>query len=547
VPALLVALAIPSYYAVRAYRYEQLLAEAHQELDRGAIIQARFLLRVLVANFGESDRTLAALSKFASLSHRPEAIQYLQQAIELNPDSADYRLALVLAQVQFNRTPAAESTLENWPTHQRGTAAYHRAVATLAFARADWPAAVRELETVLAMEGTTPVNRLNLAKMRLHLPEPAARQAALRELEQLREIEETRWEAGRALVQDALRQKDTDAALQHLEMLRQQATTQANQDAFLLDAYTSLNQPGPAREHLLVARQKWQSHPEAAALLIGWMSTHGQADDAITWSETLKPTLRENYPVAFAVGEARLKLKEARELTDHLERLTWPEDEPLRFLLLARAGSLLATDTPRTENIYLRRAVEQAGRTPNGLSRLDRVLQRWGWDEARVPVWWAMLEQRTQVPKALVNLYQWYDRRGDSAGLHRVAAYELELNPQNVMARNNYAYLSLLLERDGDRAWQIIRQLREEHPQQNSIASTYALGCLRRGRAAEALGVLRQLDENTRQRPAIRALEYLALVQTGDNEQAVQLRGQIQTERLLPREQLLLKNGGADE
>ncbi len=537
---LLALLALPAYWGLRSYRYEQQLEQAYAELKQGATAQANFHLRVLVANYAEDDRTYAALSKYASLLNRPEAIAWLEKAIELNPKKVDYRVALVLALLQFNQLAAAQQSLATWPEAQRTTIAYPQAQAAVAFARGHWQTAAPYLEEIIELEGPTPLHVNNLAKAQLHASDPLIATEARRTLETQLTDPRLAWQAGQSLVQDALRRGDVAQAQAYLTQLRARPRTAVEQDLLLLEAGTPL---GPTyldqrQADLAAAQARWQGTPDAAARLIGWMATHGLSVEAIEWSQTFEPVLQEEFPVAFAVGEARLKLNRSDDVLAAYEGKSWSRHDEQRHLLLARATALQTPTLSAADNLHLQRALEIAAREEFGLVNLERILQTWRWPAALEPVWWRLLEKRQQVPRALLGLYQWYEYQQDYAKLLEVAQFELGLDPQNVAAANNVAYLSLLLGQNREQALRLAQDFQQRYPTQASLKSTYALALLEQGEAERAHALLMSLPAPQLQKASNQLLLARIQAAQGHSEQALSTLQAIDPKQLIAPERV---------
>lgn len=536
--ALVVVLAWPSYLYFRSYRYEQLLEQAHEELKQGATPQANFHLRVLVANFGEDDRTYAALSKYASLLNRPEAAAWMEKAIQLNPEKTDYRVAHTLALLQFNQLAAAEKNLTQWPEAQRETVAYYQAQAAVAFTRGHWEQAAPFLKKIVALEGPTPLHQNNLAKAQLHSDIPTVVEQARLTLEEQLKDDRLAWQAGQALLQDALRRENTGQAQGWMARLRTLPRTSVNQDLLLLEVGTQLGAHADEQRaaDLASALERWQQTPDAAARLIGWMAANGLSDEAIHWSQSLDPLLQEEYPVAFAVGEARLKLKRIGDVFSSYEGKPWSRYDEQRHLLLARASALQTPEQTASENLHLQRAIEIAAREEFGLLNLERILQTWRWSAALEPVWWRLLEKRQQVPRALLSLYQWYEHQKDYSKMLQLAEFELGLDPNNVAAANNYAYLSLLLGRNRERAIQLAQDVYARHPDQPNLAATYALALYEEGKFEAAWKALQTLSTDQRRKASNQLLYARILAGRNDMREARNALQPVDKMELIPPE-----------
>jgi predicted Zn-dependent protease len=191
------------------------------------------------------------------------------------------------------------------------------------------------------------------------------------------------------------------------------------------------------------------------------------------------------------------------------------------------------------------RAVRLASVAPQTLNVLVELARVWGWTREVEDVLWYAADKFDQQPWPLETLDQLYTIRRDTAGLRRVYAARLIRNPQDRLARNNYAMVSLLANNDLARAHNAAAELHLADPQNPVFVSTYAFSLHLLGRTKDAIEVLRGLGLDKLDDPSLALYYGLFLAMDGQTETARGYLKRAETAFMLPEESALLAQAKA--
>jgi hypothetical protein len=305
-----------------------------------------------------------------------------------------------------------------------------------------------------------------------------------------------------------------------------------------LEATQATDVAGPA---LADAQQRAAGNARLSAELITWMNRHGLAADALTWSNSLPPTVRDTQPVPLAIAESLSCTRDWPRLLDFIHDGNWGKQEPLRLAVESHATRHMETDAQSSAEAgnKWRAALNAARGQADQLAAIAQLAEGWGYRAQAADAWWLIANSDAKVKEALLALQGLYKSSRDSRGLLRVAKRALELNPDDLVAANNCASLGLLLNGDSS-ARRLAAKLHADHPASDAFAATYAFALHTEGKTAEALQVLESLTEAQLGQPALAAYYVVILTENGNIDRARAFLPAAQRAVLLPEEQQLL-------
>jgi Flp pilus assembly protein TadD len=175
----------------------------------------------------------------------------------------------------------------------------------------------------------------------------------------------------------------------------------------------------------------------------------------------------------------------------------------------SKQGSALAWD----------RAVRLASEAPTALGVLAQLAVDWGWLPEAEQVLWRAASKVPNQPWPLTSLQDLYIAHRDTAGLRRVYQALMQRDPNDELARNNFAMLSLLSGKDLPTAHEYAAELYARKPANPVFASTYAFSLHLQGKTKEGIGVLRALKPDDLANPAV-AVYYGVLLSAAGEAQA---------------------------
>jgi len=120
-----------------------------------------------------------------------------------------------------------------------------------------------------------------------------------------------------------------------------------------------------------------------------------------------------------------------------------------------------------------------------------------------------------------------------------VAKAQIALDPDDPTRKNNYAFLSVLLNGTSDHALRLAREASASNPKLPEWAATYAYALHLAGRDAEARKVMENLDPEALNRPGVALYYAIVLAGNGDNNKARETLARLNPAGMLPEEQKL--------
>ena len=502
--------------AFSRWQHRRLIQAAGKAFASGDLRSACLSAREALLKNPASTPACAILARVAEHENSPAAILWRQRLVELNPKQSSRLLELAACAANLGETFIAEQALSQIPEGERDTLAFHATAGALAIAEKQPARAEKEFQRAAALDPKDENLRLNLATIQLALAHPGAATEAFATLERLRQNPQFRHAALRALLTDARRGNNPERARSLANELRQSADASLGDILLWLDELRQEQSPefdGELRS-LQAATAKSGG---AIYSVVTWMNARGLAAQSIQWCESLPAKVRAQMPVPLGEAEARTALADWKQLREIVRGADWADLEFLRLAIHARV--LYETDGQRrrTEFHTMWESAKNSTRgNPNALMMLGRLVKGWGWKDEATEAWWLAARNGTGNRAALKALFANYSAEKNTRELYRVARRVFEMEPANLVAKNNVAALALLIGEDVDEAHRLAAELYTQTPAQSVIASTHALSLCKQKRAAEAVAVLKKLPPAAFADPSIAACYGVALKDAGD-------------------------------
>jgi Flp pilus assembly protein TadD len=524
-----------------AYRGWQERRAVHQATEflaakdyRNAMLAAR---RALAANPSsvEASRLMADLTETLRL---PAALDWRQRLVDLQPNDLTNRLQLARAAILFGNFPRAAQALRAVPATNHNEPAFHQLAAAVAIGLTNLNLAEHHFGEAARLDPTNKLVQLNRAALHLQSTDPTLVQGAVQTLEQLRNDPFLRKDALRHLAQAAARNNDWPRALPLTREL--QAEPGAPIEDRLLHL-TILQKAGSAdfRPYLDGLQAEWAASPAQINALTTWLLGHRMTEEAARWMERLTDEIRSQPPVILARADVLVARKDWTALQALLQERKWGDLDFVRLALLARAAREERQEIAAQAN--WRAAVKAASEGPKPLTTLAGMTQNWGWEREHEELLWTLLQRWPGEHWVMQSLNQMYLATGNTRGLHKLYATLAAYDPKDLVAANNFAALSLLLNLQTSRAHELARDLYAQSPSNAVFASTYAYSLHLLGRTAEGLQALEALSPARLAQPNIAAYYGVLLAADGRRELAEDYFELASKARLLPEELLLVE------
>jgi len=265
---------------------------------------------------------------------------------------------------------------------------------------------------------------------------------------------------------------------------------------------------------------------------------------AVRWATVTVPKVGQYPAVQPALGQCYLVLQDWDSLLKVTGEDPWDQVEYIRHAYRARAlresGNLMMAHNDWSI------ALDMARGNAGAVGWLAHVTTEWKWPDESEEALWGLIELSPDDQWGLQTLYQHYVSDGDTAGLRKLAAYLVKVQPSNKNAENDFAILSLLLNRDVKEADALAADLYRQFPGNPVYASTYAYALQCEGHPVDALGVLEALPRDAFKDPALAAYYGIILAANHAPNRARPYLQSAQQGSLLPEERALVEKASEE-
>ncbi len=517
----------------------RLLAQAADELEHGRLEAADALARKALDIDPDSIEASRILAEATEKENDSETVAWRAQIARLDP-GLDSQLNLASAALRFGQLDIARDALDQVDPVDRVKAACQVVAGWLSRAQGDLAEEERHFAAAVATEPANDVYQFNLAVLQIHSPDPEKSAAARTQLERLSKVPQFRTEALRALLDNALRQNQTDAANALAQELQMSPQVTFADYLLCLDLYRKLN-PNKFDALLNKVKPVAARHGADLAQLLEWMDAHDLANEALKWSEQLPADLTSRPPAAIAVAAVLAQTKNWSRLKRWTRSGSWGDDDYLRLAYQAYAVRQARRSVAETEFDSLWGSAEQAAASnPEHELALARLASKWDLTSQAELLWLRAAKVPATRREALDSLYQIYRKKNDLPNLRLTAQRLHESSSEEIGLATNAARLALLLDRNTAAGRELARQVYEKAPNDTAAAVTYAFALYGIGRTAEGVAVLNRLPPDQLRDPHVAV--YAALLFDDDNQIATanQFVAIARADHLFPEEKQLL-------
>jgi Flp pilus assembly protein TadD len=541
---LLLFLAIPligvigwgGYSIYRVEKQRRLVNNARTALRESASEQALFWASQALKNEMDGAEECRLMAEVAESARSPEAIFWRARVASLQPKLLQNYLAWAKTALGFGNPVAARYALDAAPKEAQQNASWHSLYAGLASNTGRSSAAEFHFAEATRLDPQNPLHEVNLSTFRLSSPNPKVAEAARKSLESKSADPAVQLLVWRALLRDGIGRNDLEFAKTYQERLWDDPRAEFGDKANCLEV---ARRNGSLQPFLQQLQKEVSNQAEQATLLIYWMTNHGLAAEAIKWADSAFPPRTAKLSVQIAIADTLLQEKNWPELRDRIEGENWKQFEFIRQAMLVRTDREQDLPAWRVDWMKLVQSLPAVG----GKLPLGRLAESWGWMDDAVDLYWQVADASAlEGPEALARLWTIYQRDRNTAGLLRVATKQHEASPDNLVARNNYAFLLLLLDVDRQKAVRLAEESANQAPNQPNVAATLAFARFRQGDPELGRQLLEKFDKQTLEDPGLALYYALSLEAVQQSEKALHYAQIAEQSRcLLPEEASLAR------
>jgi predicted Zn-dependent protease len=503
------------------------------------------LVQVLRSNPNNLEATRMMADLDEAIGSR-NALALRRRVLELNPKSLDDRLALVQTAMVFKDYAVATNALAGVSEADRKTFAYNNLAGVLAMTMGQADAAGAYLNEAARIEPGNPVPIINLAVLRLHGTNTLDMAEARIDLKRI-VMNSTnmvmRSQAERELVIDALRFKNSDAALSLSKELVQQTNSTYSDRLLRLDVLR-VTKSSEFKPTLALYQQEAATNSANLLELANWQMTRISPAATLSWLQSLPVNVQTNQPAASLAAQCQMLTHDWNGLNKSLQKQSWGELDYTRHAFMARA--LRGLDLDEASKAEWETALNEAGgQKPTRLIALFRLAAQWNWESECEDILWTIVNQFPDEKWATQILGQVLYETGQTKSLMQLYKQESQTSPSDLSLKNNLAMTALLLNAQDLKPYELAREVYQKSPTNASFVSTYAFSLYLQGKNAEALKLMKTLKPQELQNQSIAGYYGLILKATGDRARARSYLDWTAKARLLPEERKLFDNARA--
>jgi hypothetical protein len=489
----------------------RLLTEAGDRLDHNNLREAEVMARKALAIDPNSLVAVRILAETTEKQNRAETVAWRGQIARLDP-GLESELNLASAALRFGQLDVARAALGRVAPEDREKAAYEVVAGWLSRAQGNIAEEERHFAAAVAKEATNDVYQFNLAALQILSPDPEKNAAARNQLERLSKVPQFRTEALRALLDNALRQNQTEAANELAQALQMSPQVTFADYLLCLELYRKLS---PKKFDALLDKVKPVAAREGhdLAQLLSWMNKNGLAGEALKWSDKLPVALTNRPPVAIAVAEALARTKNWSRLKRWTRSGSWGDDDYLRLAYQAygaRRSRRTAAEAEAEFDALWKAAEAAAAAQPEHELALARLASTWDLTQEAEQLWLRVAKVPAARREALDALYAIYRATNDLPNLRLTAERLHQSSPEEVGLAANAARFALLLDHNTAHGRALAQQAYEKAPNDPAVAVTYAFALYGAGRTAEGISILEKLPPDQLNDPHVAV--YAALL-----------------------------------
>jgi Flp pilus assembly protein TadD len=447
----------------------------------------------------------------------------------------------------FRDYASATNALEGVDAAGKQTAAYHNIAGTVATAANQSAQAEAHFAEAARLEPQNLVPQINLAVVRLHrtnAPALAEARAVLQRISSNPTNSALRCRAVRELALDALRHKQTNAALALSKQLLQE-TNSVFTDRLLRLEVLRASQDGEFKPALAAFQREAGTNLTKIHELSMWQMANTGPEATLDWLWSLPRSTLTSPPVALLAAQCQTALQDWEGLQNALEPQDWAELEFLRRAFKTRALRGQGLDRPAKGEweAVLKLANEIALRrnpkSPQPLFMLMRLAAQWKWQSEAEDLLWTIVKNFPNEKSAAQALGLALFAEGQTRSLIQFYSQELKRSPASLSIKNNLAMTALLLDAQELKPHDLAREVYQQAPTNSAFASTYAFSLHLQNQNAQALKVMQQLQAKDLENPSIAGYYGLILRATGNPDKARVYLDLASRSKMLPEEKKL--------
>lgn len=497
---------------------KRLVAAAHESMAAGKVPEAMVLAGRILQIDPANTPTFRLVAEAEEAAGNPESFVWRERLAGMNPGSFDDLIAYAKSALVYRSASVAAQALSGADASMKARPEYLEVSGDISLRFNDRDSAEKSYAQAVGADPKNQRYAVKLASVQVQARDEATIRAGLEGFERLSKDSEHRAEALRGLVRGYASINDLDRSLSRSEELVREPNAVFGDRLLRLSALKKLARPesGKVLGELQAAARE---DAAAAGLLVTWMQNQRMTLEAIAWIEKLPRDVRGKPQLGVATAACLISARDWVKLEELVKNAEWGRLGYLKSLFSARLHR------EKGDKVLFRgfweSALAAASTDPQMLLTLGKIAQEWGWDDLREEFLWVASEI-PQLRWALQELKEKFVDATDTEKVHRLTARVVELNPADLVSKNNLAMLELLLGKNADFARRIAEKIHQADPQNNAYISTLAFALLRSSQPEQALATIQKIPRETLGEPASAWIYGLILEANDSDAEAVE-------------------------
>ncbi len=522
----------------RAWRENRTIEVAKQHFQQNDPASALLAIRQVLGKNPNNIEALKMAVDICEKQNSPDIVSFQNNLAKADPTLANKVKFLNLA-VKYGAYRMALETIEKMGPEAASSAEFHKLAAQTLHAAGDRTKAKYHLMSLVSLQPDDQEAKLDLAQLRLIDGFTDNKPAIRAEIRRLSSNPELRVRALTLLLNESLQNQDAAQSLEYADQLALTPSVDPRLQLLIAEAYR-VHAPN---KFLPYVRTLQTAYAQDATKVIGLgnlLVNNGNALIVRTWIDALDEKVRSAEGVQLIYAFALLNLKEINTLETYLRGFKWTENEYARQALLAYTYRHNGNDNAFNDAWKL--ATIDASSDQRKLFILISQVLAWGWDEQKFELLWKRfsLDPRHEDTRRQLIVHEL--SKGNTLGLNRLYSRITEIDPQDKESKNNYAYTSLLLNQNPERAYQIAEEIHKSDPANPHYTTTHAFALSRQGKAERALETINTLDYAAKLDLPRTIIRSSILVQNGMFKEASDALRYLKIKKVLPEEKRLYEN-----
>jgi len=529
-------LAWPAY---KEWQNQRLITQASELIESESYEKAYLAIRKVIIQSDDPEAWNLALTIAEQVPEKYEVIpQLLSKLIQLEPQNPKHVQKLCLIALGIGQNEIAKQTFAKYPEDQRDTGTYHSLGYQIAIRDKDTDQAILHLQALQKLDPENNEFNYLLSALNIQNESELVQSQAKEKLETLTENPKMRFPALRALLGHAILQKDEQEALKYARQILASDSISLGDRLSAMEAFQLFKKDEvPA----LLNTLKENNYSTAAQhyLILEFFLKYQMFNDAKAWIANIPEELSADPVLAPKIAQVFYLTQDWAMLKKALANSQWGEKDYGRFLLLALASRAQQDEFAFQDN--WEKALLATNNDPDILKMIIDQILRWNWKKEAFEVMEKLYKQNPQDDKLYSALTAFYLNTNKTPELIRHLQLRLEYKPDDIIAKNNLALISIIKGQNLSSSFAYARANHEAEPDDPSFRTTWVLALILQDRIEEALLEIEKISPEDRRHPQRCIYLAYAYYKTGKLDEANQLLKESEPKPIFKEEQDILQ------